>query len=164
VDIYRERIGVTNPNAINGYDLRDVHEARLLVETSVVAEAARHISDNELEQLRASLQAQQAAIDDPLRFLICDREFHLTIYYASANRLLADFVVDLYTYLLDHRRRAMSKPGAIARSIKDHRAIVRSLERRDPKAVAAAFRRHITRIFETTRAIEDGRDKRSLRH
>ncbi len=75
------------------------------------------------------------ACNDPVRFLICDREFHLTIYYASPNRLLADFVVDLYTYMLDHRRIAMAQPGAIEKSLEDHRFIVRALKMRNPDAV-----------------------------
>jgi len=153
VDVQQRRIGVTNPKAINGYDLDSVHRARLLIETNVVADAALHISAAEIQRLEASLAAQELALGDPLQFLICDREFHLTIYYASSNRLLADFVVDLYTFMLDDRRLAMAKHGAARRSLEDHREIVGTLVRRDPEATAAAFQRHITRIRDTTAAL-----------
>lgn len=156
VDLERHRIGVTSPRAINAYDLDAVNESRLLVETHVVADAARRISDQDLRRLENSLTTQESVADDPVHFLICDREFHLTIYYASENRLLADFVVDLYTYVLDYRRTAMAKPGAIRRSLDDHRAIVHALRHRDPVATAAAFRGHIARIYETTRALDPG--------
>ena len=96
VEIGTQRIGVTNPGAINGYGLEAVHEARLLVETAVVADAARNLGADAIARLDDSIAAQEQACDDLVRFLICDREFHLTIYYACANRLLADFVVDLY--------------------------------------------------------------------
>jgi DNA-binding FadR family transcriptional regulator len=154
LDVESHRIGVTTPSSINGYSLDAVHEARLLVETSVVADAAVRIAAEDLARLEASLVAQAAAADDPVRFLICDREFHLTIYGAASNRLLADFVVDLYTYMLDQRRRAMSRPGAIARSLEDHREIVAALKERSAEAVAAAFGRHIRRIHDTSRAVE----------
>ncbi|MBD0415222.1 FadR/GntR family transcriptional regulator [Oryzicola mucosus] len=157
VDVGTQRIGVTNPTSINGYSLDAVHAARLLVETSVVADAARHLSDDDIKRLEDSIVAQEQAFNDPVRFLICDREFHLTIYYASSNRLLADFVVDLYTYLLDHRRIAMAQPGAIEKSLEDHRFIVRALKMRNPEAVSAAFSEHILRIHDTTLAVDNSK-------
>lgn len=159
VEVGAQRIGVTNPTSINGYSLEEVHAARLLVETAVVAEAARNLSTDDIRRLEDSIAAQEAACNDPVRFLICDREFHLTIYYASSNKLLADFVVDLYTYLLDHRRIAMGKPGAIERSLEDHRFIVNALKMRNPEAVSAAFANHILRIHDTTREIDTGGDE-----
>lgn len=156
VEVSAHRIGVTDPSSINGYSLEEVHAARLLVETAVAADAARHLEPEGVKRLEASIAAQEQAIDDPVRFLICDREFHLTIYYASTNRLLADFVVDLYTYMLDHRRIAMAQPGAIEKSLEDHRFIVRALKMRNPEAVAAAFSEHILRIHDTSRAIDQG--------
>jgi DNA-binding FadR family transcriptional regulator len=156
VDVGKQRIGVTNPSAINGYSLEAVHAARLLVETSVVADAARHLSAEDIRRLEDSISAQEQACNDPVRFLICDREFHLTIYYACQNRLLADFVVDLYTYMLDHRRIAMGRPGAIEKSLEDHRFIVRALKMRNPDAVAAAFSEHILRIHDTSRDVNEG--------
>ena len=105
-------------------------------------------------RIRSSRRRRPATI--PVRFLICDREFHLTIYYASTNRLLADFVVDLYTYMLDHRRIAMGKPGAIEKSLEDHRFIVNALKMRNPEAVSAAFANHILRIHDTSLDVDTG--------
>ena len=156
VNVSAQRIGVTNPTSINGSSLEAVHAARLLVETAVVAEATRNLSDNDIKRLEDSIAAQEQAFNDPVRFLICDREFHLTIYYASTNKLLADFVVDLYTYMLDHRRIAMGQAGAIEKSLEDHRFIVRALKMRNPEAVAAAFSEHILRIHDTSRAVDEG--------
>ena len=87
---------------------------------------------------------------DPVHFLICDREFHLTIYRSCGNPLLADFVTDLYTFMLDHRRTAVSQPGAIEKSYLDHVAIFNALKARDPQAATDAIGRHIDRIYATT--------------
>lgn len=163
VEVGTQRIGVTNPTSINGYSLEAVHAARLLIETAVVADAARHLTVNDIKRLEDSIAAQEASSADPVRFLICDREFHLTIYYASSNRLLADFVVDLYTYMLDHRRIAMGKPGAIGKSLDDHRFIVNALKMRNPDAVSAAFANHILRIHETSLEVDaDGAGKKPI--
>jgi DNA-binding FadR family transcriptional regulator len=157
------KIGVTSPSAINTYDIESVHGARLLVECAVVAEVARRIGDETLWRLERSLAIQKETVRDPVHFLICDREFHLAIYRCSANPLLADFVVDLYTFMLDHRRVAMSLPGAIEMSYRDHVEIFDALSAHDPDAVTAAFKRHIDRIYSTTVAIMDASATKSDR-
>jgi len=144
------KIGVTSPSAINSYDLDSVHKARLLIERAVVAEAALRIDDSTLARLEQSLAIQKQTVGDPVHFLICDREFHLTIYHSSGNPLLADFVTDLYTFMLEQRRTAVSRPGAIERSYLDHVAIYEALRARDAGAVTEAFGRHIDRIYATT--------------
>jgi DNA-binding FadR family transcriptional regulator len=144
------KIGVASPSAINGYDLESVHGARLLVERAVVAEVAARIDNGTLARLEQSLAIQRQTMRDPVHFLICDREFHLAIYRCAGNPLLADFVIDLYTFMLDHRRVAVSQPGAIEASYRDHVAIYEALRARDPEAVVAAFGRHIDRIYATT--------------
>ncbi len=144
------KIGVTSPSAINSYDLESVHQARLLVERAVVAEAAARIDEGTLGRLERSLSIQKQAMRDPVHFLICDREFHLAIYRSAGNPLLTDFVIDLYTFMLDHRRVAVSRPGAIEQSYRDHVAIYEALRKRDPDAVVLTFGRHIDRIYATT--------------
>jgi len=144
------KIGVAGPSAINAYDLDSVHKARVLIERSVAAEAARHIDDATLGRLEDSLAIQKQTMRDPVHFLICDREFHLTIYRSCGNPLLADFVTDLYTFMLDHRRIAVSQPGAIEKSYLDHVAIFTALGAHDPRGATDAIGRHIDRIYATT--------------
>jgi DNA-binding FadR family transcriptional regulator len=147
------KIGVTSPSAINAYDLDSVHKARILIERSVAAEAAVHIDAATLARLEQSLAIQKQTTRDPVHFLICDREFHLTIYRSCCNPLLADFVTDLYTFMLDRRRTAVSQPGAIEKSYLDHVAIFTALSARDPREASEAIGRHIDRIYATTAEI-----------
>src|SRR5580698_3999643 len=144
------KIGVARPSAINSYELDSVHKSRLLIERAVAAEAAVHIDDTTLARLEQSLAIQKQTMRDPVHFLICDREFHLTIYRSCGNPLLADFVTDLYTFMLDHRRTAVYQPGAIEKSYLDHVAIFEALSARDPEAATEAFGQHIDRIYATT--------------
>lgn len=159
-DAAGRELSIAGLRAINSYDLRSVHGARLLAERAVVAEAAERIDDDTLERLEASLAAQKQWLEDPVRFLICDREFHFAIYRCSSNPLLSDFVMGLYSYLMEQRRAAVSQPGAILRSYKDHSEIVAGLRARDAAAVVTAFDRHLDRIYTTTRAILDGMGRR----
>lgn len=144
-------VTITSPTTIDSYDLESVHAARLYIELKIVGDAAEKMDTEALSKLDDLLEAQQVAGDDVMRFLICDREFHLTIYRACGNPLLADFVTDLYTYMMEHRRKAMARPGAIAASYADHQTIVEALRERDRKAVVSAFKVHLERIYETTR-------------
>lgn len=146
-------VGIGHAKAIDSYDIDTVHRARLVVERQVVADAAARIDEATLGHLEENLRAQKEAGDDPVRFLICDREFHFLVYRASGNALLADFTIDLYAYMLEHRRRAVSRPGAIAKSYRDHLAIFQALRAHDGKAVVAAFDTHLKRIYKTTRLI-----------
>ncbi len=138
---------------IAAYSLEDVHKARLLIEDAAARAAATGIDAATLEALAKSIAAQEAATDDPVRFLICDREFHTAIYRASGNAVLADMASDLYSYLLDSRRRVVARPGTIEKSIADHRAILAGLRARDPAAAAEAFAIHETRIYTTTKQL-----------
>jgi DNA-binding FadR family transcriptional regulator len=155
-DVGSVTIGFATVQAINAYDIDSVHAARMLVERQVVADAARNVDAATLEVLSASLEAQSAAKQDPVRFLIADREFHVAIYRASGNPLLADFTTDLYAYMMEHRRRAVARPGAIATSYQDHLAITAALRARNPEAAVAAFVIHTERIYETTRSVLGG--------
>ena len=141
---------------VNRYGLEDVHRTRLSVERALVGDAAERVDEATLDSLRASLAAQAEALEDPVRFLILDREFHRMLYRAGGNPVLADFVTDLYAYMMAHRRRAIAEPGAIARSFRDHEAVVAALERGDRGAAMRAIRRHIERIYTTTRTQLDG--------
>lgn len=138
---------------ISAYSLDDVHEARLLIEAQVARQAAVRIEATTLEGLRKSILAQEAASDDPVQFLICDREFHTAIYRSGGNAALADMASDLYSYVLNHRRRVIADPSTIATSISDHRAILAGLETADPEATAKAFAIHETRIYATTQQL-----------
>jgi DNA-binding FadR family transcriptional regulator len=160
-DVGSVATGLLEPKLINSYDIESIHAARLLVERSVVAEAATRISEQTLDLLSDALGAQRSAIDDPVGFLISDREFHLAIYRSCGNPVLADFVGDLYAYMMEHRREAVSRPGAIFKSYQDHVAIIAGLRARDPNAVVAAFDVHLERIYATTIDIIGGSEPNS---
>lgn len=153
VDLSGLAIGIHHQLDVDRYDVHSVHAARLLIEQQIVGDAAERMSDVTLEILDRSLRAQAECMNDPVRFLICDREFHVTIYRECGNALLADIVTDLYTYMMEHRRRAVSRPGAIQDSFSDHRNIFNALERRDRGMAMAAFASHEERIYISTQQL-----------
>lgn len=151
-------LGLTEmpPAGVAAYALDDVHEVRLLIEARVARLATERTSEAALNRLEALTAAQERAGDDPVRFLVSDREFHTSLYRACGNAVLADAATTLWSYQLDHRRRAVARPGAIATSIAEHRAILSALRARDAAAAEAAIGAHERRIYETTRALLAG--------
>ena len=149
-------VGFAAVRAVNSYDIESVHAARMLIDPQVVADAARNIDAAGLARLEALLETQTEALDDPVQFLISDREFHVALYQASGNPLLADISTDLYAYMMEYRREALTDPGAIATSYADHVAIVDAVRARDPGAAAAAFIMHTGRIYATTQPFMKG--------
>ncbi|MEX6507617.1 FadR/GntR family transcriptional regulator [Jiella sp. M17.18] len=138
-------------SAVNRYDVDDVHQARMVVELAVVADAAENIDAATLDVLAELLRRQDAVKGDAVQFLICDRDFHGTIYRAARNPILVDTTMALYGYMMGHRRRVMSQPEAVDQSYRDHRDIVDALSARDRAGVVEAFARHLARIHASTK-------------
>jgi DNA-binding FadR family transcriptional regulator len=128
----------------------EVAEARAAVEVQVVWLAAQRIEAKELARLESLVRDQEGMLDDPVSFQISDRVFHTTLYEACGNTLLVDVVSDFYDYALEYRRRALKRPGAIARSVAEHRGIVAALKTCKPEAAAAAAQKHLEQVRKTT--------------
>jgi DNA-binding FadR family transcriptional regulator len=136
--------------SLKGRSIEEVTQARTVVEVEVIRLAAAHMNKATLARLDSLLSEQSLMLSDPVRFQISDREFHMALYAACGNQLLANFVSDLYSYALDVRRKALSREGAIARSVADHQMIVDALKSRQPETAADAALRHLDRVYSTT--------------
>ena len=138
---------------VTDYTLDDVHEGRLMVEAQVAVLAAERIDVATINQLKKLVKVQEATVGYPVNFLIADRAFHTIVYRSCGNEVLSDLAANLYSYQLNHRRSAVSKPGAIEQSIEDHRLILIALGARDADALIKAFRVHERRIYSSTLAL-----------
>lgn len=141
---------VSSFGLFKGKSIEEVTEARATVEVEVVRLAAARIKPATLERLTALVTEQALMLNDPVRFQISDREFHTVLYEACGNDLLASFVIDLYAYALDSRRKALKRKDAIARSVADHQAIVAALRAQHPTNAADAIRKHLDSVYTTT--------------
>lgn len=141
---------VSSFGLFKGKSIEEVTEARALVEVEVMRLAAARMKPATLDRLEALVAEQASMLNDPVRFQISDREFHTVMYEACGNDLLASFVVDLYAFALDTRRKALKRKDAIARSVEDHRSIVAALRARHPEHAAQAVRHHLDSVYTTT--------------
>lgn len=131
-------------------NLRELYDARSLIEGDVARRAAMNMSDAELSALEDMLAGQPATLNDPKRFRIADFRFHEAIWVGSGNAFLKRIGESLNSLGLEFRRRASEKPKVLEQSMRDHRAIVDALKARDPDAAAEAAERHMRNVHKST--------------
>jgi GntR family transcriptional repressor for pyruvate dehydrogenase complex len=111
--------------------------------------AAVHADEAELTAMRDCLAQAEKGKPTPRRWLELDTRLHRLIVEASRNDLLLGLVASLSALSQKSRERTVKEPGIVARSLSDHRAIVRAIERGDSGRAEQAMRRHLARLERT---------------
>jgi GntR family transcriptional repressor for pyruvate dehydrogenase complex len=125
--------------------LLELLELRRIVEVDAAALAARRANDADLAAIRRQVGASEVHLDDLDAFVEDDVAFHATILLATRNQLLAQLIEQFKPLLRAARRvSASSRPGGVAVSQQEHRAILDALERRDESAARAAMSEHLS--------------------
>jgi DNA-binding FadR family transcriptional regulator len=121
-------------------------EARLLVEPELVSLAAEKATPEQIIELRR-LCAEMRAVDSWDAYADLDWRFHNTLAAATGNILLTE----IQQLLNQVRRRVVwgdldtppPRPRPDYHSFAEHESIVAGIAGRDPRAAAAAMRRHL---------------------
>jgi GntR family transcriptional regulator, galactonate operon transcriptional repressor len=131
--------------------LRELHEARLIFEPAIAAQAAQSLTEADLIRLHELVEAMPASENDPDRYLELDLEFHMTICRATRNRILARFMFSARSWLTASRRITNRAPQALPHATKRHWLIYEALAARDPKRAETIMREHLMRntVFAT---------------
>lgn len=136
--------------ALEDMNIRDLYDARSLIESDVARRAAVNIDDEALEQLEALLAEQKGTIQDPTAFRRSDYAFHELIWIGSRNAFLKRIGESLNVLGLEFRKRASERPETLAQSLRDHRALLDALKARDPDAAARAAEVHMQNVYQST--------------
>lgn len=126
--------------------LRDLVAARRLVETEAAALAAAHASADAIARMEAALAREVESIRGGGLGAAEDAEFHQEIGRASGNAVLASLIS-----LMRHNQRynvmvASMRAVVGGRLAVDHRAILRSIKARNPRAARHAMDRHLRNL------------------
>jgi len=122
--------------------LRELHEARLIFEPAIAAQAARSLTEKDLGDLRDVVEAMVGEQDRD-RYLELDLEFHMAICRATRNRILDRFMYSSRWWQFASRRLTNQAPRALPTATEQHRAIYEGLAARDPQRAEAAMRDHL---------------------
>jgi GntR family transcriptional repressor for pyruvate dehydrogenase complex len=136
--------------ALEETNLRQLYDARSLIEGDVARRAAQRMTDAQIDALERMLDAQPATIADPKAFRAADLAFHEAIWVGSGNAFLKRIGESLNSLGLEFRRRASEKPLVLEQSLKDHRRLFEALKARDPEAAARAAEEHMQNVYRST--------------
>ncbi|MEV8638687.1 FadR/GntR family transcriptional regulator [Streptosporangium sp. NPDC051023] len=138
---------VNNLLALGSIRFEEVADVRRYLEIPSVRLAAEHRSEDELIELTEIVERQKSAsVDDP-EIPRLDRQFHTTIARASGNRALAGLVAALHQTTEPVHYLDLSKEVG-RETVKQHVAILKAIESRDPQAAEAAIVTHLTYLQE----------------
>jgi DNA-binding GntR family transcriptional regulator len=125
---------------------RQAHFLRRSIELELVHQLALEAPEGLVDQMKARI-AQQAALSAAQRygeFVGADRAFHHLMYEAAGVPDPWELVGRVSGHVDRLRRLHLPTAGKTEAILRDHRAIVRGIERKDPAAAQAALRKHLS--------------------
>jgi GntR family transcriptional regulator, transcriptional repressor for pyruvate dehydrogenase complex len=123
--------------------INDIVEARLVLEPSIAAMAARKASAAGLERIKATIEAGRRAIGDEAASIQASLDFHTAVAEASGNQTFLLVTRLLRSLYFESSRDSRRNPENYATLLADHEEIFAAIRKRDAKAAAAASERHM---------------------
>lgn len=135
-------------------DARALYEVRAALEGQAVALLTHRADGEVIRWLRAHIAVAERALvrHDAEGVLAANNAFHDALAAGSGNPLLQSMIANLRDRIVLLRVESLSHPGRRARSIAEHRAIVRLIARRDPEAARRLVEQHIMRAWQAAHA------------
>ena len=120
-------VGVTHK------DLEDIFNIRIRIEGMCSYEAAKNITEEELRELRETLELQEFYIPkgDADRIKIMDSKFHKLLYRFSGSSVYYDTLMPLHKKVQKYRRVSVENEDRARQSAREHRAIYEAIAARD---------------------------------
>jgi DNA-binding GntR family transcriptional regulator len=145
----RPRVGYF-VSTITEQDIYDLFEAREIVETRAARQAAKALTDEDLENIKTIMEESQKAVSagDFDRFLEFEVRFHEYIKKHITNKRLIAFMDSLND--LTYRERVLSTRSVenVEKTIIEHNCIVEALLQRDEKKAEECMAKHLENVRE----------------
>lgn len=122
---------------------KDLFAARSFLEQAMARNAARNISDVQLQLLRQRLDLNGEAIGDRREFVRTDALFHRTLFEVADNRIF-EAIHDAFAGWVEERRSSLQRQSFTEqRAHRQHTEIFNAIAGRDPDAAETAMRHHL---------------------
>ena len=130
-------------------ELSEIYQIREALEGMAARLAARNMTDKEISELRALLDAHEQGIAESEGKEYFQREgdfdFHYRVIQGARNRRLIDLLCgELYHLIRMYRYRASQAVARPPQALAEHRHILRAIEQRDEELAEMLMRRHIS--------------------
>ncbi len=126
--------------------LREIFEARRIVESEIAALAAERANPSEVQHLEAILKEQARQIAKGETGVEADSAFHSTLAQAAKNKVFLRLNEAMVESLHEIRERSLQTDGRPARSLAGHRKILKAIRARNPAKARKAMLEHLEAI------------------
>ena len=147
-------------------EARQIYEVRGALETLAVAGFVIHATDADLRELRVVLrELEEAEQGEPTGqdLLALKKRFYDVLLDGCGNDVIRQLIGQLNNRISFLRSISLSRTGRLSGTVREIRAIVEALERRDGEAAQAAARIHVENAsrnaLETLRARMETKDE-----
>ncbi len=123
--------------------LRDLLEARKIVECEIAGLAAERATAEDIAALDAALVTMRGTLDDPAAYVSGDSAFHHTLVRAAGNRVLERMTQPMQELLSYAQALTDAIPGVLGRALSEHAAIADAVRRGDAEAARHAMHLHL---------------------
>ncbi len=131
-------------------ELRDIMEARTIIEENLAGLAAERATDQDITNIGNAVQQMSESIAAGTSILEADMRFHLLVATAAQNEVLKNAVQLLRNVMRQWLYYKVLIPNVAPAVLDRHRAIYRAIAARKPAAARSAMRRHLE---ETVRLV-----------
>ena len=147
------------------YEIVDIFEVRMSLETTAASLAASRATKAELEHLSQLAEAHAAASEAAnLELLVkTDQEFHEALLECSHNEALIRVYSIIVPELVPYRSTSLALTGASTRSAHDHRSIVAAIRAQHPAQAQAATLAHLSTLYDEILKARDVAESRKLK-
>jgi GntR family transcriptional repressor for pyruvate dehydrogenase complex len=133
------------------HSLKDMIDARQLIEIAIVDLVVQNITDEQLQQMEQVVHAMEETSPPDLdKILSCDVHFHELLNKATGNTVLYELVSLVYNIVREVRKEYFSSLEDYTVSSRYHRNILEALKKRDAKRAKKAMQDHmdwVRRVF-----------------
>jgi len=130
---------------LSGQEVEEIYFVRLAVEKIAARLVVKNITPEELRSLKALLKEVEEHLRQKTDQMIeKDGEFHRAIYQTGRNQHLCDIIDYLKTKSYRVGYNAWSIPARIEQSIREHRKMVKAIEKKDAPGLEKITIRHLT--------------------
>lgn len=125
-------------------DLEDIMEMRLRLEGFAAARAAERITEEQLKELKDTLDLQEFYLTkhDSDHIKGMDSKFHELVYKFSGSVVIYDTLLPLHKKVQRYRKKSVENNSRATLSVEEHRAIYEALAAHDPVAAEKAILNH----------------------
>jgi len=129
-------------------DLADVYHLLSLLESDAAGVVAQRATDAQLKELQTLHKELEAAAGNRDKFFAVNERFHMRLLQIAGNRWRDQMVADLRKVMKLNRHQSLLKSGRIEDSLREHRAVMEALAKRDAKATVKRMQEHFRNGLE----------------